>query len=54
MEIISIITIIMVSVISLERIFKHIKKSSCFGSNVEFNNEASVPDFTDILINKKK
>ncbi len=44
----------MVSVISLERIFKHIKKSSCFGSNVEFNNDASVPDFSSVLINKNK
>jgi len=44
----SIISIILISGLIVERIMKHFKKSSCCGSNVEFNENASVPDLTKI------
>lgn len=48
----SIVIILMVGLV-FERILKHFKKSSCCGSSVEFDTEASVPDFSKIPINKK-
>jgi hypothetical protein len=50
----SIISIILVCGLVVERIFKHFKKSSCcYGSTIEFNENASVPDLAKIPINKK-
>jgi len=44
MEITLIISILLVSGLVLERIMKHMKKSKCCGSEVEFNENASAPD----------
>jgi hypothetical protein len=54
MEVFSIISIILISGLILERIMKHIRKSTCFGSSVEFNENASAPDFSQIVNNIKK
>jgi hypothetical protein len=53
MEAASIITIIMLSGLFIERILKHFKSSKCCGSEVEFNENASVPDFSKLPLNKK-
>jgi hypothetical protein len=39
-----IIMIIVCSGLVIERIMKHCKKSKCFGSEIEFNENASAPD----------
>lgn len=49
----SIVSIILMAGLVIERILKHFKKSSCCGSSVEFDTETSVPDFSQIPINKK-
>lgn len=53
MEPFSIISLILVCGLVIERIFKHFKKSSCCGSTIEFNENASVPDLTKLSLNKK-
>jgi len=53
MEAATIITIIMVSGLLIERVLKHFKKSKCCGGEVEFNENASVPDFSKFPLNKK-
>jgi hypothetical protein len=45
----SIVTIVLCIGLIIERVLKHFKKSSCCGSSVEFNSDASVPDITAIL-----
>jgi len=54
MEVFSIISIILISGLILERIIKHFKKSNCCGSSVEFDTTASAPDFSQIVNNIKK
>lgn len=41
----SILTIILLSFIGIERIIKHIKKSKCCNSEVEFDTNVSAPNF---------
>lgn len=53
MEPFSIISLILVCGLVVERIFKHFKKSTCCGSTIEFNENASVPDLTKLPLNKK-
>ena len=48
MEPFSIISLVLIVGLVTERILKHFKKSSCCGSSVEFNENASVPDLTKI------
>jgi len=50
----SIISIILISGLIVERIMKHFKKSKCCGSSVEFNENASAPNFSEIINNIKK
>lgn len=45
----SIISIILICGLVVERVLKHFKKSTCCGSSMEFNNEASVPDLTSLI-----
>jgi len=45
----SIVSIVLILGLVIERILKHFKKSKCCGSEMEFNNEASVPDIQSIL-----
>jgi hypothetical protein len=45
----SIVSIILIVGLCIERVLKHFKKSTCCGSSMEFNNEASVPDLQSIL-----
>ncbi len=49
MEITLIISILLVSGLVLERLMKHCKKSKCFGSEVEFDTNASVPNLTRLM-----
>lgn len=49
MEITSIVTIILVSGLVVERILKHFKKSKCITGEVEFNNDVQVPDLTGLI-----
>lgn len=53
MEPFSIISLILICGLVFERVLKHFKKSTCCGSTIEFNENASVPDLTKIPINKK-
>lgn len=53
MEPILIISLVLTCGLVFERIMKHIKSSSCCGSSIEFNQNASVPDLTNIPILKK-
>ena len=48
METSNIVVIILIAGLVLERILKHFKKSTCMGSSVEFNQDASAPSLTDI------
>ena len=50
MEVFSIISIILISGLICERIIKHFKKSKCCGYSVEFDTNASVPDYENIRI----
>ena len=52
----TIILILVITItIGIERIFKHCKKSKCCGnSEIEFDTNASAPDFSQIPINNKK
>ena len=45
----SIVSIILIVGLVFERVLKHFKKSRCCGNEMEFNNEASVPDLQSIL-----
>lgn len=45
----SIISIILICGLVLERILKHFKKSSCCGSEMEFSENTSAPDLQSIL-----
>jgi hypothetical protein len=48
-----IIIIILTLTLSIERIFKHVKKSKCCGnSEVEFDQEASAPNFPNMPFKK--
>jgi hypothetical protein len=49
MEVASIVSLVLIITLGLERIFKHFKKSTCCGSSVEFDNTASAPDLTNLL-----
>lgn len=51
MEPFLIITLVLVSGLVFERVLKHFKKSSCCGSTVEFNENASAPDLTKLSEN---
>lgn len=53
MEAFSIISLILVCGLVVERIFKHFKKSTCCGSTIEFNENASVPDLTKLPLSRK-
>lgn len=44
-----IILIILLSGLILERVLKHFKKSRCCGSEVEFDTNASVGNFHNLL-----
>jgi len=50
----TIISILLMAGLVIERILKHFKKSKCCGSEMEFNNEASVPDLQSILTKHQK
>jgi hypothetical protein len=45
----SIISIILICGLVVERILKHFKKSSCCGNEMEFSENASAPDLQSIL-----
>jgi len=45
MEAGTILSIILLSFIGIERIIKHLKKSTCCRNEVEFDTEASAPNF---------
>lgn len=49
MEVASIISILLMAGLVIERILKHFKKSKCCGSEVEFDNTTSVADLTNLL-----
>lgn len=49
----SIISLILIGGLVVERILKHFTKSTCCGSTVEFNNSASVPDLSRIPFIRK-
>lgn len=49
MEVLTIISIIIISCIALERILKHIKKSKCCNSEIIFDTTVSTPDFSNLL-----
>lgn len=49
MEVSNIIGVILICGLVLERLMKHIKKSKCLGNEMEFNNDASVPDLTGLI-----
>lgn len=50
---ITIISTILICGLVVERILKHFKKSSCCGGSVDFNQDASAPDLTQIPFMKK-
>jgi len=49
MEPTSIVSIVLILGLVFERILKHFKKSKCCGSEVEFNQDASAPDLTNLI-----
>ena len=53
MEPFSIISLILIGGLVVERVLKHFKKSTCCGSSVEFNSDASVPDLSKIPFIRK-
>lgn len=53
MEPILIISLVLVCGLVFERVLKHFNKSKCCGSEIEFNQNASVPDLTNIPILRK-
>lgn len=50
MEPFSIISLVLIIGLVIERILKHFKKSSCCGNSVEFDTNASVPDLTKLQV----
>lgn len=48
-----IIILVITITISIERIFSHVKKSKCCNSEIEFDQNTSAPDFSQIPFNKK-
>lgn len=50
---ITIISTILICGLVIERILKHFKKSTCCGTTVDFNQEASVPDLSKLPFIKK-
>lgn len=51
MDVVSIITLIVICSIALERTMKHIKKSKCLGNEIEFSDNQPYPDYPDHLPN---
>lgn len=49
MEPVSVITIIMLAGLIFERVLKHFKSSKCCGADIQFNENASVPDLNSLL-----
>lgn len=45
MDIVSIISLVIICSIALERLMSHIKKSKCLGSEIEFVDDQVSPDF---------
>ena len=52
MEAFIIISISLTVCLCIERIIKHINKSSCCGNSIEFNKDASILDFSKIPLSK--
>lgn len=49
MEVSIIITLILASGLVIERLIKHVHKSKCCNSEIEFNDKASAPEFSTLL-----
>lgn len=49
MDVISILSIIIIAGVAIERLMKHVKKSKCMGGEIHFDTSASAPDLTGLI-----